>query len=62
MEGVRAWIVRYKKMLILMGVAGMMLAPFLWPFFLAILFQTFSLAVPILVVGLAVKKYRLSEF
>ena len=58
MEGVRAWIVRYKKMLILMGVAGMMLAPFLWPFFLAILFQTFSLAVPILVVGLAVKKLR----
>lgn len=28
MEGVRAWIVRYRKMLILMGVAGMMLAPF----------------------------------
>lgn len=28
MEGVRAWIVRYKKMLILMGAAGMMLAPF----------------------------------
>lgn len=58
MEGVRAWIVRYKKMLILMGVAGMMLAPFLWPFFLAILFQAFSLAVPILVVGFAVKKLR----
>ena len=58
MEGVRAWIVRYKKMLILMGAAGMMLAPFLWPFFLAILFQTFSLAVPILVVGFAVKKLR----
>lgn len=58
MEGVRAWIVRYKKMLILMGVAGMMLAPFLWPFFLAIIFQVLSLAVPALVVGIAVKKLR----
>jgi hypothetical protein len=35
-----------------------MMAPFLWPFFLAIIFQVLSLAVPALVVGIAVKKLR----
>ena len=38
MEAVREWIVRYRQMLILLGVIGMMLVPFLWPFFLAIIF------------------------
>lgn len=58
MEKVREWMVRYRQMLLLIGVAGMMLAPFLWPFFLAIVFQVLSLAVPVLIVGFAVKKLR----
>ncbi len=39
MEDVRQWLESYKKQLILAGVAAMVLAPFLWPFFLAVLFQ-----------------------
>lgn len=58
MEAVRDWIVRYRQMLILLGVIGMMLAPFLWPFFLAIIFQAFYVAVPFLIVGVAVKILR----
>lgn len=58
MEAVREWIVRYRQMLILLGVFGMMLAPFLWPFFLAIIFQAFYVAVPFLIVGIAVKILR----
>lgn len=58
MEKVREWMVRYRQMLLLIGVAGMMLAPFLWPFFLAIVFQVLSLAIPVLVVGFAAKKLR----
>lgn len=58
MEAVREWIVRYRQMLILLGVIGMMLAPFLWPFFLAIIFQAFYVAVPFLIVGIAVKILR----
>lgn len=60
MEAVREWIVRYRQMLILLGVIGMMLVPFLWPFFLAIIFQVFYVAVPFLIVGIAVKILRLS--
>ena len=58
MEAVREWIVRYRQMLILLGVIGMMLVPFLWPFFLAIIFQVFYVAVPFLIVGIAVKILR----
>ena len=58
MEAVREWIVRYRQMLILLGVIGMMLVPFLWPFFLAIIFQVFYVAVPVIIVGISVKKMR----
>lgn len=58
MEEVRQWCARYKGMLILLGVIGMMLAPFLWPFFLAIIFQGACVAAPVLIVGAVVKKTR----
>lgn len=58
MEAVRAWIVRYRQAFILLGVIGMMLAPFLWPFFLAIIFQAFSVVVPFVIVGIAIKILR----
>ena len=45
MEDVRQWLESYKKQLILAGVAAMVLAPFLWPFFLAIIYNALFLAV-----------------
>ena len=58
MEEVRQWCARYKGMLILLGVIGVMLAPLLWPFFLAIIFQGACVVAPILIVGAVVKKTR----
>jgi hypothetical protein len=58
MESIKQWAVKYKQMFLLLGVIGMMLAPFLWPFFVAIVFQAFSVALPALIVGIAVKMIR----
>ena len=58
MEEVRQWCARYKGMLILLGVIGMMLAPFLWPFFLAIIFKGGCVAAPVRILGAVVKKNR----
>ena len=40
---------KYKWLCILTGGIGFFLAPFLWPIFLAIIFQSLSLAVPVIV-------------
>lgn len=58
MEDAKQWLERYKQQFILAGVIGMMLAPFLWPFFLAIIFQVLSLAIPIIVVRAIIQKVR----
>lgn len=48
------WIRANKKLCICTGIFGLMLSPFLWPFFLAILFQSLSLAVPIVLAWLLI--------
>lgn len=45
---------KYQNFCIVSGIAGFLLAPFLWPFFLAILVNTLSLTVPVLLVYLLV--------
>lgn len=50
MEDARQWIERYKEQLIFAGVVIMVLAPFLWPFFLMIIFQVLIVVIPILVI------------
>ena len=45
---------KYQNLCIVSGIAGFLLAPFLWPFFLAILVNTLSLTVPVLLVYLLV--------
>ena len=45
---------KYQNFCIVSGIAGFLLAPFLWPFFLAILVNTLSLTVPGLLVYLLV--------
>ena len=39
---------KYQNFCIVSGIAGFLLAPFLWPFFLAILVNTLSLTVPVI--------------
>lgn len=58
MEDVRQWLESYKKQLILAGAAAMVLAPFLWPFFLAVLFQVFCIAIPVVAAGTVIQMFK----
>lgn len=58
MRCVKQWIGRYKEQLILAGVAGMVLSPFLWPFFLAVMLQTLGFVIPVLIVRAIIQKMR----
>lgn len=58
MEDAKQWMERYKEQFIFAGVVGMVLAPFLWPFFLMIIFQVIILMVPILVIRLIIQRVR----
>lgn len=58
MEEVKQRLLRYKGQMILLGVIGIMLAPFLWPFYLAIVFQALSLLLPVLIAGTVIRKIR----
>lgn len=49
---------KYKWLCILTGGIGFFLSPFLWPFFLMIIFQSLSLAVPIIAAALIIKTVR----
>ncbi len=46
------------EQLIFAGVVGMVLALFLWPFFLMIIFQVLILMAPILVIRLIIQRVR----
>lgn len=50
MERLKQWMGTYKQLCVLLGIFGLLLSPFLWPFFLAIIFQSLTLAVPVLLV------------
>lgn len=56
MEKFRCWMEKNKQLCVLTGIIGMLLAPFLWPFFLAIIFNSLTLAVPVLLGYLLVKQ------
>ncbi len=58
MENVRQWLESYKKQLILAGAAAMVLAPFLWPFFLAVVFQAFCIAIPVIAAGTVIQMFK----
>ena len=49
---------KYQNFCIVSGIAGFLLAPFLWPFFLAILVNTLSLSVPVLLVYLMICRLK----
>lgn len=52
----KAFIMKYRNFCIAAGIVGFLLGPFLWPFFLAIILNTLSLTVPILLVYSLIKQ------
>lgn len=50
MQELKKLVEKYKQLCVLLGIFGLLLSPFLWPFFLAILLNSLSLALPVLVV------------
>lgn len=49
---------KYQNFCIASGIVGFLLAPFLWPFFLAILVNTLFLTVPVLLVYLVIRQLK----
>lgn len=58
MEELKRLAEKYKWLCILTGGIGFFLSPFLWPFFLMIIFRSLSLAVPIIVAAFIIKTVR----
>lgn len=56
MYGLEKWMKRNKKLCVVTGVFGLLVSPFLWPVFLAIIFQSLSLAMPFVVAWLLLKQ------
>ena len=54
MHELKKWAEKYRQVCVLLGIFGLLLSPFLWPFFLAIILSSLSLAVPVLAVYLIV--------
>lgn len=50
------WMEKNKKLCVATGIFGLLVAPFLWPFFLAVIFQSLSLAVPFILAWLVIKQ------
>lgn len=50
------WMERNKNLYVITGMFGLLVSPFLWPFFLAILFQSLEMTAPILLAWLVIKQ------
>ncbi len=58
LENMKQWVIRNKEMLLIAGVAGLMLSPFLWPFFLAVTVQTLGFVIPVLIIKAVIEKVK----
>lgn len=58
MRELKKWAEKYKQLCVMLGIFGLLLSPFLWPFFLAILLNSLSIALPVLVVWTIVEWTR----
>lgn len=47
MERVKKWCQAHQKACLITGIIGMLLSPFLWPLFLAVIVQSLTLGLPI---------------
>lgn len=61
MKKLKHWIRKNKLLSIVLAVAGVVLVPFLWPFILAIAFQSLSLALPVLAVYFVVRQPKVKD-
>lgn len=58
MQELKKWAEKYKQLCVMLGIFGLLLSPFLWPFFLAILLNSLSIALPVLIVWTIVEWTR----
>ena len=56
MEQVEKWCRVHKKACLVTGIMGLLLAPFLWPVFLAVIVQSLTIGLPI-AAGICCYKY-----
>lgn len=50
------WMEKNKKLCVVTGIFGLLISPFLWPFFLAIIFQSLSVVMPFMVAWMLIKQ------
>lgn len=56
MDALEKWMEKNKKLWVITGIFGLLVSPFLWPVFLAALFQSLSLLAPVLLAWLLIKQ------
>lgn len=56
MDDLEHWMKNNRKLCVVTGIFGLLVSPFLWPFFLAVIFQSLSLAVPIILAWLLIRQ------
>lgn len=47
MEEMNKWLSAHKKLCVITGIFGLLVSPFLWPIFLAVIIQSLSLVIPV---------------
>ena len=58
MQELKKFAEKYKQLCVMLGIFGLLLSPFLWPLFLAILLNSLSFALPVLVVYMVIEKWK----
>lgn len=47
MEKMNKWLSAHKKLCVITGIFGLLVSPFLWPVFLAVIIHSLSLVIPV---------------
>ena len=47
MEEMNKWLSAHKQLCVITGILGLLVSPFLWPVFLAVIIQSLSLVIPV---------------
>ena len=47
MEEMNKWLSAHKQLCVITGIFGLLVSPFLWPVFLAVIIQSLSLVIPV---------------
>ena len=47
MEEMNKWLYAHKQLCVITGIFGLLVSPFLWPVFLAVIIQSLSLVIPV---------------